>query len=56
MVISKLNAAETMSCFGCCREDDLLGAADYGGHNITKQSGGISVICFSLMEVTNSCF
>ncbi|CAA7030551.1 unnamed protein product [Microthlaspi erraticum] len=30
----------TMSCFGCCREDDLLRAADYGGHNITKQSGG----------------
>ncbi|XP_010512607.1 PREDICTED: probable receptor-like protein kinase At2g47060 [Camelina sativa] len=29
-----------MSCFGCCREDDLLGAADYGGHNMTKQSGG----------------
>ncbi|KAF9688216.1 hypothetical protein SADUNF_Sadunf02G0174200 [Salix dunnii] len=29
-----------MSCFGCCEEDDIDKAADYGGHNTVKSSAG----------------
>jgi pto-interacting protein 1 len=29
-----------MSCFGCCEEDDIHKAADYGGQYTVKSSAG----------------